>query len=496
MTLRVQNNIAAMNAHKNLQTADAAMAKSLERLSSGYRINRAADDAAGLSISAGFRADIASFKVASRNTTEANAMLQVAEGGMEQIENMLTRLKELATQAASANVGSTERTKINAEGNALISEIDRIANSTKYGSTNLLNGTFGATKASAMGAGAADGMIGSTYNTYTNDLAGIAPTVAAIGSGITEGQWYVVTNSAGVTGNAMYLMNASQYSAATITEKVELGSGTFTSATSITFANIGFTLTLTGAGVSTATFGYYAASGATIAADNATTGASTSSITIAKTGLTSLSVENAIATGTYTFSAPTTASIMLDNGTNSQTVTNTGPGQYAFSNLGITFNLGDDYADEELSGMTITVSASNATGNTFQIGAKNDSDNRISLSIGNVLGTSQNGLNLSVDQLTTASNAQAFLDTIDNAVSTLAGARGDIGASMNRLSYAAANLLTTIENTQAAESVIRDVDMADEMTSFTKNQILVQAGTAMLSQANQSPQLLLSLIGG
>ena len=118
------------------------MSKSLERLSSGYRINSAKDDAAGLSISQGFRADIASYKVASRNVTEGNALLQVAEGAMDQVGNMLTRLKELATQAASANAG-TNLDKINAEGNQLLLEIDRIANSTAYAGTKLVDGSFG-----------------------------------------------------------------------------------------------------------------------------------------------------------------------------------------------------------------------------------------------------------------------------------------------------------------------------------------------------------------
>jgi flagellin len=142
MGLRIQNNISAMNAHRQLTISDSALSKSLERLSSGYRINRAADDAAGLSISQAFRADIASYKVASRNTAEANSLLQVAEGATDQIGNMLTRLKELATQAASSNAASN-LDKINAEGNKLIDEIDRIAESTEYAGSKLLNGTFG-----------------------------------------------------------------------------------------------------------------------------------------------------------------------------------------------------------------------------------------------------------------------------------------------------------------------------------------------------------------
>jgi len=140
MGLRIQHNIAAMNAHRQLGISDRAMGKSLERLSSGYRINRAADDAAGLAISQSFRADIASFKVASRNTSEASSLLQVAEGAMDQIGNMLTRLNELATQAASDNVGTDERTKINDEASKLILEIERLVDSTKYGSSTFLNG--------------------------------------------------------------------------------------------------------------------------------------------------------------------------------------------------------------------------------------------------------------------------------------------------------------------------------------------------------------------
>ena len=142
MGLRIQNNIAALNAHRQLTISDAGLSKSLERLSSGYRINKAADDAAGLSISQGLRADIASYKVATRNTSEAAALLQVAEGAMDQVGNMLTRLKELATQAASANAAS-DLDKIDAEAQKLIAEIDRIAESTEYSGTKLIDGSFG-----------------------------------------------------------------------------------------------------------------------------------------------------------------------------------------------------------------------------------------------------------------------------------------------------------------------------------------------------------------
>jgi len=265
MSLRIQNNIPALNAHRQLQISDSGLSKSLERLSSGYRINRAADDAAGLAISQGMRADIASYKVASRNVSEANAMVQVAEGAYDQIGNMLVRLKELATQAASANAG-LDTDKINAEATALEEEIVRISNATEYAGTKLLGGLATQTF-----------QVGSTSNTY--------------------------------------------------------------------------------------------------------------------------------------------------------------------SQISVNFDA---------------------------VGA------------------------IDVD-LSSASGALTAIDTIDSAIDDLNLSRGNLGAIQNRLGYASANLATTIENVQAAESVIRDVDMAAEMTTFTKNQILLQAGTAMLAQANMAPQVVLSL---
>ena len=275
MGLRIQNNIAALNAHKNLTISDSALSKSLERLSSGYRINRAADDAAGLAISQGMRADIASYNVASRNVSEANAMVQVAEGAYDQIGNMLVRLKELATQAASANA-SGDLDKIDAEAQALLDEIDRISDATEYAGAGLLDGSLGT--------------------------------------------------------------------------------------------------------------------------------------------------------------------------------------------------------------------------QTFQVGSTADTFSQVEVSFSTV-STASGSLNIATLDLLSATTAQTALTSIDTAIDTLNDSRGDLGAIQNRLAYASANLSTTIENVQAAESVIRDVDMANEMISFTKNQILLQAGTAMLAQANMAPQVVLSLFG-
>jgi len=479
MGMRIANNIPAMNAHRWLGVADAGLTKSLERLSSGYRINRAADDAAGLAISQGFRANIASFKVASRNASEASALLQVAEGGMDQIGNMLTRLKELATQASSANAGTSEREKIDAEADQLIIEIDRIANSTKYGSTALLDGNFGASQTGVLGAGTAgDGVVDDANDNIVFDFAWTAGAasagastinVTALGASVVEGTYTIGQSTAGT----FTIAN----SGGTITESiVDDGTGT-----TLTFANMGVTITET-AGTIGASF--------TAGTDGAT-------VKFERTGLTSLNVI-AADTGTYDITQTAAGYVRITNSGSTATQLiqfQSSTTELDFNVLGIKFTLGADFSNTstELNDTQITVSANtDATGNTFQIGAENNADNQIAIAVDGV-GTST--LGVSAIDLSETSGAQAALALIDTAISTLAGSRGDIGAFMNRLSYASANLATTIENTQAAESVIRDVDMASEMTQFTKNRILLQAGTAMLAQANMSPQQVLSLFG-
>jgi len=464
MALRIANNIAAMNTQRWLAISDTGMKKSLERLSSGFRINKAADDAAGLAISQSFRANIASFKVASRNASEASALLQVAEGGMDQIGNMLTRLKELATQASSANAGTSEREKIEAESQQLITEIDRIAASTKYGSTALLSGAFGglsgATSAAAETTLSTDQDLIYKYTDDSGDTDAMTIEVAA--DAITkEGTWALATAG----GAVMELTNGS------ITATATGVAGVFD------FSEVGITLTAT--------------------ANTQTTAMAADSLTIANLGIdtSAFTIGSDAVADTYTITA-TDGGIALagagDGGTQSFTGLSDGAQTLDFSSLGITLSLDSDYDTSEmnLDGMTVVVSASNAQ--TFQIGSENTSENQISIALDGVSTTTLgiNGLDLE-----TTAGAQAALTLIDTAIGTLGGSRGDIGAYMNRLSYASANLSTTIENTQAAESVIRDVDMASEMTDFTKNQILLQAGTAMLAQANMAPQQVLSLFG-
>ena len=471
MALRIANNIAAMNAQRWLAVADGGMKESLERLSSGYRINRAADDAAGLAISQSFRADIASFKVASRNTSEASSLLQVAEGAMDQIGNMLTRLKELATQAASANSGSN-LDKIEAEKGKLVDEIGRIADSTEYADTALLDGSFGEIS-SAWDATAAttdvvlDASNNRTY-TYTDDGGAAITDVTFDFSNATalSADTYTMTTN-GDAGEMDLVATASG----------ETYNGTI-SGTTLTFDTIG--LTITGDVALT--------TGATNLAGN--------SLAVANPGFSSIDVASTTTTGTWAIDGTVADKITLTNQTDTditQTISNVTASQTLdFDDLGITLKLGADWVTGDLNGLEFDVDSTGSS--TFQVGAENATNNQIDISIGNVT-TGSSGLNIHEMDFSTASGAQSALDTIDSAIDTLSDKRGDIGAYMNRLGYAAANLASTIENVQAAESVIRDVDMASEMTDFTKNQILLQAGTAMLAQANMAPQQVLSLFG-
>ena len=378
MALRIANNIAAMTTQRWLGVADGGMKKSLERLSSGYRINRAADDSAGLAISQGMRADIASFKVASRNTSEATSLVQVAEGAMDQISNMLTRLKELATQAASSNVGTSDRGKIDSESNNLLLEIDRIVNSTEYSGSRIIDGSFG------IGVSAAD-------STVDTDITGF---VTASGMGQAEA-FTVTATTGGATGHDI-----------TLTKTVGGDSQTLND---VTYADAGVQKDVT-----------FSAFGVTLTFDS-------------------------------------------------------------------TFDVAVSVAGDTLTGNSNSEAK-------FQVGAKDDTNNYISFGIDSASSADLDS-GLVSGMLSTQSGAYSALGYIDDAINALNGIRGELGAVQNRLGYASANLATSIENYQAAESVIRDVDMASEMTDFTKNQILLQAGTAMLAQANIAPQQVLALFG-
>jgi len=378
MSLRIYSNIAAMNSYRNLYKSDNMLSQSLERLSSGLRVNRAADDPAGLGISQRMRAQISGLQMASRNASQAVNLVQTAEGAMNETHNMLTRMRELAVQGASDSVTDTDRAYLDSEFDALRNEIDRIADSTVYNGTALINGSYSGNSVSY------------DAGTATADL----------------GVQQIVLNGA--------------------------SSGTYTISDAA-----GTTLTMTN-------------------------GTVTQTVTL---------------TGTGTLGAPADGETITAN----------------FSELGITLTLNAAYDDTELASKTVVVDSGD--GGQFQVGADNDSYNRISFSIGNLKATGST-LALSSADISSRSNAQDALTSIDSAIDQVNSQRSSLGSVQNRLGYTIANINNQTENIQASESTIRDADFALEMSAYTRAQILVQAGTAMLAQANATPQNILTLLRG
>lgn len=398
--MRINQNVMANNASRNLAGTSVQLGKSLEKLSSGFRINRAADDAAGLVISQGLRAQTSGLRQATRNAQDGISVVQTAEGALNEVHTMLNRMRDLAVQAANTGANdSAARTAAQSEITALSTEITRISTTTKFGATQLLDGSYGAT-AGSVSAFSADNSI---VVTAGDDLS------------------FTVTGGGGA-------------------RTVELAAGTYTGAQ---FASM----------VTSAVKSTYA--NATDAEDIAF--ASGFSATAQTVGAGSV--------------------ITFNNGSTAAAVT-------------IADGNGTPLADESITGLAGAVAAATGSGGLFQVGA--NANETVSLSISAV---SLSVLGISTLDVTTSDTTRAAAITaLDGAISSVSSTRGGLGALQNRFESMINNLQVTTENLSASESRIRDTDMAMEMVSFTKNQVLQQAGTAMLSQANQIPQTILSLL--
>jgi len=395
MALSVQTNNAAMTALKHLNSNSTAMNKSLERLSSGFRVNNAADDASGYAVSSKLDAQTQRLKAASLNATQAQAMTKMADAGVNEIQNMVVRIQTLATQASSAN-NAGELGKLDAERLKLESAIDKIANGSNYNGVNLLNG-----KDSASALVAGTGM--------TNPNAG--STVANNGAG-------------------------------TIT----LGAAAAGAALSTNGNNSTLTYAFTGAGTGTVT--------SNVDLVDKTTGAvkaAGTTLTAADLGVASITFASGVAGNT---------------GTSTVTAANGGAARSAGNSA---------YA--------------NAL--AFQVGADNSTNNQVSVDLTKSYTTTS--LGLGTGNLNSQAAAQSYMDTAKAALDKVVTQRADLGATQNQVAFVQANLATSIEQTTASVSSIRDADMAKEMADFTKNQILTQASTSMLAQANQAAQNVMTL---
>jgi flagellin len=410
--LSIQTNIAALSAQNSLTSTNNSLQTSMERLSSGFRINRAADDAAGLAISEKMQAQIGGLNQAVRNANDGASMIQTAEGALDQVQTMLVRMRNLAVQASSDTNGPTERADINVEIQQLQSEIDNIANRTTFNGLGLLNGA----------------MV-TAQNAATSDVK----------SGLAVG-----------TAGAVTSVDVSGAAAGT----------TYT----FTYDAVGKTLTLsdgTNSSIMDVSSGSMVAPGASATLD------------FAKLGV-KVSIANA-----------DTSDITGDN-------------------IGTAFD-----------GLTIVTAAGNHSA-TLQTGADANAyntttvslvDTRLATAVTGVTDHTMTDLATSIATFNTAADLQNnpggptdvegtdLINKIDAANGYISTQRAQLGAAQNRLGYAAASLTTTAQNVTAANSQIRDVDVASETSNMSKDQILMQAGVSVLAQANQVQQLALKLLG-
>jgi flagellin len=446
----------AMNTHRQLGLNAGNGAKSIEKLSSGFRINRAGDDAAGLAISEKMRAQIRGLGQASRNSQDAISLVQTAEGALNETQAILQRMRELSVQSANDTNVTVDRDAIQNEITQLTSEIDRIGNTTEFNTRKLLNGGAAVT-ASKTGAAADTAKVsvtgGSGDTTVGSTIVITAATLATADTGTTT-----VTpalKSTAMSAASAMVLNGISFSfdtSNTVQDVLDTvnGAGIGVTASHVDGAGIVFTSNVKGSASDMTLTG---ATGTLAGADTVTQGADA---TVTLTGS-----ESYTATG------------------NSITITDA-----ADAANGLSFELSDSAITASV---TLTVTANG--GLNMQIGANEGQDMYVAIGDMRASALGVNGVDIS-----TASNAKSAITTINDAITTVSTERAKLGAVQNRLEHTIKNLDTSAENLQASESRIRDVDMAKEMMEFTKNNILQQAAQAMLAQANQAPQGVLQLL--
>ena len=555
--MRIQHNIMAMNAYRNYNNNTSALSKNLEKLSSGYKINRAGDDAAGLAISEKMRAQITGLNAAQKNVKDGVSLVKTAEGAMQEIQDMLNRMDYLATQSANGTYdNAVDRYNLQKEVNQLKSEINRIADSANFNGIKLLDGSQDASKAASLSDVTVTHVMDANPDAtqaqkgiYSIDLsnfkAASSTNAAPATIQLAVGGVTIATAIATKTGG---FVSGSDFSVTTAA--VSIGGVTFD------ISMDGDTITLTMANDPTAEFdSALAVTWANAKIVNGTDGnsANPDAVKVVQEAkpegarvyaqcnfqLTDADIKDGfqlkIGKEVYTFAVG--ANSKFKSASNVVDLTDyeagtTGIAKYASRRLsdvasnnsmfkvtsqnsnGFVFitereGAGIDYTKNNLIGTTKTgysdssadawkgliqtgLASADAMGLKLQIGDTADSYNQLGVSIGDMHTSAMGVANIDISNQT---GAAAAISTIRDAINYVSGVRGDLGATQNRLEHTQNNLSVMAENIQDAESTIRDTDVAEEMMSYVKNNILVQSAQAMLAQANQVPQGVLQLLG-
>ncbi len=501
----INTNIMSLNAQRSLDRSQGSLAQSLQRLSSGLRINSAADDAAGLAIASRMTTQVRGLNQAVRNANDGISVAQTAEGALQESTNILQRIRELAVQSANATNAALDRQALNSEVNQLKTELNRIGNTTTFNGLNVLDGTYqnqifqvgvesgtsntisvsiADTRAAAIGN---NGGIASNAsdNEGTGSVSAAAATVAAAVHSV-EAQTVTIGSSSG-TATAAIADASSAESIATA-----LNSITGTTGVSVTAETTALISDLSANGTVSITL---------VTGD----GTATISAAVTTTDLSNLTDEINKFTGTTGVSAVGTgATLTLTHGTGKDI----GVQDFSHSgDAGETIRLGgtQDGSGTALTGPTggtaVATDSANVAGEVTYSSAvafsiQSDIINTAGSIVNVAAATNVNSslASLSSVDISSSGGATTALDILDQSLASLNRIRADLGAIQNRFATTISNLSTTVENVTSARSRIQDADFALETANLTRNQILQQAGIAMVAQANSLPQTVLSLL--
>ena len=461
----VQHNMQAANANRMLNITTGAQSKSTEKLSSGYRINRAADDAAGLSISEKMRKQIRGLDKASSNAEDGVSSVQTAEGALTEVHSMLQRMNELAVQASNGTNSNTDRSAIQDEISQLTTEIDRVAETTKFNETYLLKGGNGTKDVYMNGHDA--GLKGTLTDNATTATFKVAAGALDAGKSVTiGGKDYTIGGS---EAEAKALIKKAAADGAKAGASITIDGTTYTYKNNKWVDKGDQEVTDIENKVKKGSTVKYGSDSVTVLNDNKTTGIDDANSSV-------ISAAKAVELMTNELTAANNI------GATKKTATVTADAAGYTANNGIEFTIEKGTAE-----------VADKLSFSLHVGSDADMTNKITVGIetmnSSYLGIK--GLNVNDDSGIAGTYA---IDAISDALQKVSEQRSSLGAVQNRLEHTIDNLDNVVENTTTAESRIRDTDMASEMVNYSKNNILAQAGQSMLAQANQSNQGVLSLL--
>ena len=505
----INTNVASLNAQRNLSTSSSGLTTSLQRLSSGMRINSAKDDAAGLAISERMTAQIRGSNQAARNANDGISLAQTAEGDLGSISNNLQRMRELSVQSSNASNSDSDRAALQTEVTALKSEIDRVAQNSSFNGVKLLDGSFNA-QTFQVGANntsndkitvnkianAQASQLGSAGQSSSATKTSAATTTALVAGDLTlNGQQVGASNVGAAPGQSA----ASAYSIANAINAVSAASGV--TATAQATAVNGGTISTPGAITAANSFSINGvdvgaiANGTTAAGQGANIAAAINKIS-SQTGV---SATADASTGQLKMTAADGRDIQLNMNGVAADATVAGTNKTALAAAtGLTFGTqaitaGSLAAVSQDTHGTVTLSSTSASG--IVVGGAAVASAGLTTGVTAATTVSSVSSVSSID-ISTAAGAQKALDSIDGALKQINDSRSDLGALQNRFSSVVSGLSTTTENLTASRSRITDTDFAAETANLSRSQILQQAGTAMLAQANQLPNSVMSLLRG